>query len=1145
MKLSTYTKLYLGFAVAILLAIFIGTANYLTFQNQADESNWLRHSYEVNNKIAEVHNLAIEMQSRRRGYRLTNRSEFLQPYFAARLQIFPSIKELQDLVTENITQQKNADKLATDISALISYWESLSTDSQTSDQEILDITVHEKRITYIIREDVASMLGEETRLLNERQVTNEQALAEAKIISIAGTVLVQLIIIVLIYFIIREFRNRQKAEQKVQENLAEVNQLNEEANNRNWLLSGVSNVNDGLQGKDDLDGLAEGIVNSVVSYIDAPAGALYVYNDDHRRLEMKASASLPAGVKTIYNIGEGLIGQAANFNEAVVTKNIPAEYWTLQSAAGNALPGEVICLPLRLNKELKGVLEIARFGRFTPADVDLLNTIGDNIAMAISSTDAREKVMALLEQVQEQKIHLQNQQEELRQTNEELTRQAETLQASEEELRVQEEELRQMNVELEEKNEAVEISRRALSNKARELEITGKYKSEFLANMSHELRTPLNSILILAKLLSENKASNLTDKQTEYSRIIHKSGTDLLNLINDILDLSKIEAGKVDLFFEDVSTDGMLDDLGETFMVVSEQKGIKFIRQKGKGVPDAICTDKLRLEQVIKNLLSNAFKFTPNEGTVILALNAVKKKSAQGGDDIPVIEIAVTDTGIGISEDKQQLIFEAFQQADGSTNRKYGGTGLGLSISKELIRKLGGEIQLKSTEGKGSTFSVYLPIDKNASADIEDTVQEAEVPEISADQMSDVIVQNQVPDDRDRLQKGDKVMLVIEDDPAFASVVQDFAHGRGFKTIVALAGDEGLFYVRQYKPSAIILDMQLPVLDGWSLLKILKADAKLKHIPVHVISGTDNLEKLGDAAIAYLKKPIEKEDLENAFNTISKHIANDVKKVLVISGSHLKNDDSLTKVLSERHPDMQAFYASSDVEAIAVLQKEKFDCVVVDIGADLKKGIEEVKRIYQLTKTSNTPVIIYLDKDLDNKDELALKKVSDAVIRDSRDAKNRLMDELELFLYKVEEDTPKPGRRPRAAMVDEKVLSGKKVLLADDDMRNVFALTTLLEEYEMSVITASDGREALEQLYANPDTDMVLMDVMMPEMDGYEATRKIRADKRFFNLPIISLTAKAMQGDREKSIQAGASDYITKPVDGSKLISLMRVWLSV
>jgi signal transduction histidine kinase/DNA-binding response OmpR family regulator/CHASE3 domain sensor protein len=1144
MKLSTYTKLYIGFATAILLAIFIGGASYMTFRNQAKESDWVKHSYKVNNQIAEVHNLAVELQSRRRGYRLTNDSTFLQPYFVTRQQIIPVVKDLQELVADNISQRENAKKLADDIAVLLGFWDASSTTENTSRQDIIDITTHERQLTNVIRDDVRLMLNEETRLLSERQAANERALAEAKVISIVGTVLVQLIIIILIYFIIREFRSRQKAEQKVQENLAEVNQLNEEANSRNWLLSGVASVNDGLQGKDSMDSLAAGIVNAVVGYVGAPAGALYVYYHEQRALDMRASASLPASARATYRIGEGLVGYAATSTGAILTTNVPAEYWVLQSASGKALPGEILCLPLWLNSELKGVLEIAKFDKFTAADIDLLNAIANSIAMAINATDANEKVMALLEQVQEQKIHLQNQQEELRQTNEELTRQAEILQASEEELRVQEEELRQMNAELEEKNEAVEISRRALSNKARELEITGKYKSEFLANMSHELRTPLNSILILAKLLAENKASNLNDKQVEYSRIIHKSGTDLLNLINDILDLSKIEAGKIDLFFEDVNTQGMIDDLRETFMVVSEQKGIEFVQQKSKDVPETIYTDKLRLEQVIKNLLSNAFKFTPSEGTVTLALNTIKK-SAESGEDIPFIEIAVTDTGIGISEDKQQLIFEAFQQADGSTNRKYGGTGLGLSISKELIKKLGGEIRLKSAEGKGSTFSICLPLNKDASASLKNAVPEVETSESPAGLLSDVIVQTQVLDDRDRIQKGDKIMLIIEDDPSFASVVQDFAHGRGFKTIVALAGDEGLLYARRYKPSAIILDMQLPVLDGWSLLKILKSDAKLKNIPVHVISGTDNLEQLGDAAIAYLKKPLEKEDLENAFNTISRHITNDVKKVLVVSGSHLKNDDSLAKMLGERHPDMQTFYASSDVEAKAVLQKDKFDCVVVDIGADLKKGIEDVKHIYQVTKSNNTPVIIYLDKDINNKDELALNKISDVIIRDSRDARDRLMDELELFLYKVEEGTSKYGPRARVAMVNEKSLSGKKVLIADDDMRNVFALTTLLEEFEINVITASDGKEALEQLYANPDVDMVLMDVMMPEMDGYEATQKIRTDKRFFNLPIISLTAKAMQGDREKSIQAGASDYITKPVDGSKLISLMRVWLSV
>lgn len=1150
MKLSAVSKLYIGFAVAIFLSVATGITSYLTFQRQVRESDWVSYSYQVKEKITEMKSLAVEMQTCRRGFRATGDVNFLNPYHAARNNISPVIDKLKALVANNPAQVTTLNRVSDNIFGLIAYWDTLPTDIRSYDHDmIVEITNYEKEIMDRVRVDVAKMLDAESRLLVQRQDANKRALMNARLISLAGTLLVLLIVIVLIYFIINEFRNRRVAEEALQNNLDEVNRLNAVANNKNWQLSGTSVLNNSMQGGEDIVGLSKAVVDALVRYLDVPAAALYFYDEEVGKLVMKASASLPANVTASYSLGEGLVGYAGTVRRPIITRNVPSGYWALRSASGTASPGEILCQPLWYNNELKGVLEIASFGNFSRLQTELLETVGDNIAIALNAAHSREKIMQLLDQVQEQKLSLQNQQEELRQTNEELMSQAEVLQASEEELRVQEEELRQINSELEEKNEAVELSRQALAQKARELELTGKYKSEFLANMSHELRTPLNSVLILAKLLSENRGANLTEKQVEYAKVIHKSGTDLLNLINDILDLSKIEAGKIDFHFEETKLSSVLEDMRQVFSMVSEEKSIAYSLQLGNGLPDTIYTDKLRLEQVLKNLLANAFKFTPRGGSVTLSFDKVAPSPAFHEESLRkpgnILQISIADTGIGIPGDKQQLIFEAFQQADGSTSRRYGGTGLGLSISKELVKRLGGEMRLQSEEGKGSRFSVFLPLEAAPAAvetynDIEPAGAEPHIEKL----IQNVKPQTQVPDDRKRLAKGDKVMLIIEDDPQFAKIVQDFARSRKFRTIVALQGDEGLYYVRKYKPSAIILDMQLPVLDGWSLLKIVKADPKLRSIPVHVISALDNLEKLNNSAVAYIRKPVEKDDLEQVFNHISRLIASDIKKILVVSGGYLKND-GLKMLITERHPDVECDYVTSEQETLEKLAQAQYDCVVADIGKDLKAGIDTVSHIKAVAAKRNTPVIIYLDKDLTNKDEMRLKKISDVIIQDSKDAKDRLMDELELFLYKMEEANVAVYPRAAGQILDEKPLAGKKVLLADDDIRNVFALATLLEEERMNVLTAMDGKEAIDMLQEHPDIDIVLMDVMMPEMDGYEAMKKIRADQRFRNLPVIALTAKAMQGDRERSIEAGASDYISKPVDSNKLFSLMRVWLSV
>lgn len=1017
-----------------------------------------------------------------------------------------------------------------------------------SQTDITSVTTQEKEYTDVIHNQLNQLMKVEETLLAERQKADTLAIKQSTYELVLGTFLTLLIVIWLIYLTVREFRGNKKAQELLHENFKELEQLNLVGTEKNWLLTGISAVNDRLQDITDASSLTQSILQTLSDYLNIPASAFYCFNEDKQELQMNASIALPDQVKRSYQLGESLIGQAALGRSMTITNDVPVHYWVIQAGSGQATPGQIVCMPLWYNQQLKGVLELSSFKPLDEQALRLLKSTANNIAVAINAADGHAKVMHLLQTVQEQKEELSNQQEELQQSNEELLRQAEVLQASEEELKVQEEELREINAELKERNRTIEVARQDIVVKAKELETNSKYKSEFLANMSHELRTPLNSVLILARLLADNKSNNLTDKQTEYANIIHKSGTDLLDLINDILDLSKIEAGKIDLFIEPVPITSIARDIGQLFTVVAEEKGVQLVTVVGDGVPESFQTDRQRIGQVIKNLLSNAFKFTPKGGSVTLSFHLEERPGNQLVTTQPTIAIAVTDTGIGIAPEKQQLIFEAFQQADGSTSRKFGGTGLGLSISKELIRKLGGELGLQSEPGKGSTFTIYLPVDMSEEVTLlPASISSSQLPPVVAPPVTadaDVPKPQPVADDRHAIEPGDMVILIVEDDPNFASIVRDFAREKNYKTIVALQGDEGLQCARQYKPSAIILDIGLPVVNGWDLLKMLQSDDALKHIPVHIISAMDESPSLPDNVLAYATKPIQQKDLEGILGIISKQLNEGGKKVLLLAGSHLTRE-SIDPLLNERQFDLLCDYADSADMASKLLSQQVYDCIIADIGDDVEQGIKELQTIQAAVSPRQIPIIIYLDKDLTADNERQLNKISHILIRDSFLAKNRLMDELELFFYKVQSVKKRPQPQPYSDTNSiDTTLPGRKVLLVDDDMRNVFALSTLLESQQMTVVTAGDGQEALDLLQQHTDIDLVLMDVMMPNMDGYEATRHIRKNHRYLDLPVIALTAKAMAGDREKCIEAGASDYITKPVDNAQLVSLMRVWLT-
>lgn len=1134
MKKSLPLRLYTGLGLSIILVLLVGYFSINALQNQIEQTEKLVHTKQSIGLVRDIRFNILQMRGSRRAYWISGNTDQLALYKVSANIIHPLLLNLKKEMLHMPEMSEKIASLDTAIAKLFFFWEhDGSIQVNDSKEKVAIIVEKEEQILSAVYRNIELSKNELSNQLEDIEKQLKASFSESRQVIVGGVILLITIVLLLVNAVIATFKSRYRSSLRLKETVEKMEAINQSATEKNRLLEGVSYINDHIQNSRTLKALANNVIRAVVGYLEVPAGVLYIKDDSKDYLEMVSGVAISSDAKIGFRIGEGIIGNAALQKKAVSIKDVPRDYWHVETSLGDVVgQGEILCMPLWLDDELMGLIELGIFGTFSEHQKLLLENISHNVAVAIHSQKANTKINKLLQEVQENKESLVSQQEELRQTNEELSRQAEELQASEEELRTQEQELRQINNELIDKNTAVETARQALMLKAKELENTSKYKSEFLANMSHELRTPLNSVLILAKLLSDNNPKNLTPKQIEYASIIYKSGTDLLQLINDILDLSKIEAGKIDLTIEEVGIDTIATDLKQLFTVVALEKKINFEISVADNVPKLIKTDLQRVEQILKNLLSNAFKFTPQLGTVSIAFEN------RDQFDQKRIGISVTDSGIGISAEKQQLIFEAFQQADGSTSRKYGGTGLGLSISKELVRLLGGEIEVSSEEGKGSKFTIILPHESAESIGKHEALAIAEMP-----LLNDVAEQNKVEDDRNNLSDADQVMLIIEDDVNFATIVKDFARNKGYKVLVALQGDEGLLYAKKYKPSAIILDVQLPVIDGWSLLKIFKEDPDTKNIPVHIISAFDDSRLHTGGALAYVKKPVDIDGLNKAFNTIGLHLTGKIKHLLIISENHFK-DESLQLLFKEKQKEIDFATADTVEAAKLIMEQQRFDCVLVDIGESVDMGLSELLAWKPQLLEQNIPVIIYLSADISAANELQLKKISDVVIRDSPLVNSRLKDEIELFLFNVHQIADKPPTHAHNFTGNDISLEGKKILVVDDDMRNVYALSTALEIENVAVITAADGKESLEMLEKNTDIDLVLMDIMMPEMDGYEAMRKIRGELKLLKLPIIALTAKAMAGDREKCIEAGASDYITKPVDLQKLFSLIRVWLA-
>jgi HAMP domain-containing protein/CheY-like chemotaxis protein len=954
-------------------------------------------------------------------------------------------------------------------------------------------------------------------------------------------------------------------------NLKDTTQKNTE---QDWLKTNLAKFTRLLQGQRDLMAVSKMILSELAPLVSMQHGVFYLSEPNDGQPELRLMASYAyrerKSLANRFRPGEGLVGQAALEKESILLTNVPPDYVQINSGLGEAAPMNIAVLPILFEGDVKAVIELASFQRFSATHLSFLTQLTESIGIVLNTIMATMRTEELLKQSQSLAVELQTRQQELTETNTRLEQQARTLQASEERLKQQQEELQQTNEELEEKaellekqnlevekkNREIELARASVEEKADQLAVTSKYKSEFLANMSHELRTPLNSLLILSKLLTQNPEGNLTDKQVEYSKTIHSSGADLLDLINEVLDLSKIESGAMDVNVTPMAFTELTEYLQRTFDQVAAEKGLTFTIAVGADVPPAMQTDAKRLQQVLRNLLSNAFKFT-ERGSATLGIDMASEGWSPDQQTLNragrVVAFSVTDTGIGIPAEKHRIIFEAFQQADGTTSRRFGGTGLGLSISREIARLLGGEIRLtRSAPGAGSTFVLYLPL---AYAPVpvaphSTTVERAQIRRPGSSIVAEseppvdvaAVQHNVLDDDRDGIRPDDRVLLIIEDDENFARILLDMARERGFKGVVAVRGDTGLALARHLRPDAITLDVELPELDGWAILDRLKHDPKTRHIPVHIISVTDEGQrglKLG--AMANVTKPVTKEALDEAFAHIKSFIERRVKNLLVVEDNEADRN-SIIELIG--NGDVQTTAVASGQEALAALQERPFDCIVLDLGLTDMSGFELLEQMKRSPTLSQIPVIVYTGKELSKREETELRRVAETIIVKDVKSPERLLDETALFLHRVEGSLPEPKRRLLEQLHrTDPVLQGRKVLIVDDDIRNIFALTSVLEQQQMDVVYAENGKDGIETLRSTPDVDAVLMDVMMPEMDGYEATRAIRRLKKFRSLPIIALTAKAMKGDREKCIEAGASDYIAKPVDNEQLISLLRVWL--
>jgi signal transduction histidine kinase/DNA-binding response OmpR family regulator/CHASE3 domain sensor protein len=1111
--------------------VFVAIIAYLLSVLSAVE-----RSERIIGKTQQVSKLAAEMETGLRGYLLSGEDQFLQPYLTSVPRLQAELQTLERQLEERPMQLERVRRAASAQAEWQKYADEMISRKRKGDEYLEWVrSGRGKILTDEMRRQFDDMLDNEQRILEQRNASARTVTTN----SVAGFLLLSLLVGGgLAMFGRRELTRLSGSYGEV---LRQESEHNAELRHLGWIRTGQIELARHSAGINALEPLATAILDYVVPYVDGVVAAMYFRSDDGvmRRIGAFGFAHDTAEHATIIQPGESLASQAANENRVMVLKDVPADYIKVGSGLGEAAPRELLIAPFTNYGKVKGVIEIGFLHPMTERDIEFINTVGTAIGASVAAVVYRQRLQDALAETQALNEELQVQQEELRTANEELEEQSRALEESQTSLENQQAELEQTNDQLSEqaanldlKNGQLLEAQDQLRQRALELERASRYKSEFLANMSHELRTPLNSSLILAKLLADNAAGNLNDEQVRFAQTIYSAGNDLLNLINDILDISKVEAGKLELAPEDVPLRRAVEGMARVFEPLARQKELKFSVTVEPNVPASIHTDRQRLEQVLKNLLSNAIKFTQH-GSVEMTVSA---------NDAGWLQFVVRDSGIGIAPEQQQRIFEAFHQADGTTSRRFGGTGLGLSISRDLTTLLGGTLAVESTPGKGSIFTLSLP--RNGAVAATPPAPPA-TPSPTEQPAAEQAVMRPAPafaDDRARPADGARTVLVVEDDPGFARILFDLAHDLDFRCLVAPTAGEGIELAASEKPDAILLDIRLPDRSGLSVLQLLKDNPATRHIPVHVVSSMDNgAEALHLGAIGYALKPTTREQLEEVFRKLQEKSAQQIKRVLVVEDDE-RQRESVVKLIADE--DVQISAVGTGQEALDLLRTEIFDCMIIDLKLPDMQGKDLLEKMSHEEMCSFPPVIVYTGRNLTRDEEAELLKYSRSIIIKGARSPERLLDEVTLFLHKVE-STLSSERQSMLKTVRgrDRVFEGRTILLVDDDVRNVFALTSALEQRGAKVEVGRNGFEALAKLDEVEAVDLVLMDVMMPGMDGLEATRRIRADGRFDRLPIIAITAKAMKDDQEQCLAAGANDYLAKPIDLTRLYSLLRVWM--
>lgn len=1177
-------NLLISSLVSLLVLTISSVASFISIKSLLSSNFWVNHTQDVIYNLNEGSSIITEAQTSMRGYLLTGDEQFVDRFNDAENRSNAYFEKLDELTADNPSQKKLLETLRDKRSGFFKYLNNQIVKKRLSKETLIFDLNEGRNMMNEMRAIIKKIENTEQKLLEERNSNSERYGTYSLTLIVIAFFIAFIISIVFLARILRDFNERAllqqellKKDKETAERLQVIGGIATQISKGNydvqiddrkadtlgalgtsihemkdslkssfellsqkeWLQSGVASLNDKMLGEKTMQKLSKDVIEFLCQYTNSSAGVLYVLDGEEMAISGGYSY-IPSKNRERIKKGEGLIGQAIVSGKMLELKTLSPDDIQINYALGEIKPTHIVALPL-MDFKVEGAVELASIYGFSVLQLEFLQLVANNIGIALKATQNRKRVMELLEETKSQSEELQIQHSELEAINAELEAQTEKLQASEEELRVQQEELEQTNEELSERSVLLEEKNTEIQKKSEALELTTRYKSEFLANMSHELRTPLNSILLLSRLLSENNNKNMNNEEIEFAKVIQSSGNSLLGLIDEILDLSKIEAGKMDLEFLDVSTKEIVDNLHNLFFLVAKEKGINF-EIISKDAPIVIKTDKMRLEQILKNLISNAIKFT-EKGTVSLEIKV-------DSDNDKVICFIVKDTGIGIPLEKQPLIFEAFQQADGSTKRKYGGTGLGLSISRELAKLLRGEIVLHSKVNEGSTFTLCLPVlgfavNKVSVTKIPDVevIEEEYGNEEARPRYISEVVPAEIEDDRDSIVEGDKVILIVEDDINFAKSLLAFTQKKGYKGIVAVRGDYALNFALIYKPIGILLDIELPIKSGWEVLEELKNHSQTKHISVHIMSSHKlKQESLLKGAVDFLDKPVAFDKIPEVFMRIEHIINKESQKVLIIEDNP-KHAKALAYFLETYNINSEI---KSEVSAgLSALGKQEVDCVILDMGIPDKQAYEILDGVKKSPGLENLPVIVFTGKSLSIKEELKIRKYADSIIVKTAHSYQRMLDEVSLFLHLVEEkkDGNNKKESPKKLNSLNNILFEKKVLIVDDDVRNIYSLSKALEAFKMNVITAFDGKEAIKILDENPDTDVVLLDMMMPNMDGYETAEKIRSNPKFLNLAVIAVTAKAMTGDREKCIKAGASDYITKPVDVDQLLSLLRVWL--